>query len=354
LKSAGEKLPADTFSVQGGTYNMPEKKRKKRSKSSENLIGGSWLDRHFPQALSAPSLIIILGVMAIPIVYSFILSFSQLNLSDQSMSFVGGDNYVELFKDGRFLNSMGLTLAFTFITVFLEVALGIAIALVLNKKFKGRGFVRGLMILPWALPGVVNAIMWKWIFNANYGPLNALLTQTGIIDSYQLWLGQPVSAFFCVVFADLWKETPYVVLLTIAALATIPNDLYEASSIDGAGGWRSFWKITLPQIKPVVIVLVITKVIWALQTYDLIYIMTAGGPVNATEFVTLLIQRTAIKYSEFGYASAMSYMLSLICFFLTYIYIKVFMRGSDDSGISRTSGKQKLSMAERRKRRAVA
>jgi multiple sugar transport system permease protein len=178
--------------------------------------------------------------------------------------------------------------------------------------------------------------------------------QTGIIDSYHLWLGQPVSAFFCVVFADLWKETPYVVLLTIAALATISNDLYEASSIDGAGGWRSFWKITLPQIKPVVIVLVITKVIWALQTYDLIYIMTAGGPVNATEFVTLLIQRTAIKYSDFGYASAMSYMLSLICFFLTYIYIKVFMRGQDDGGISRTSRKQKLSMAERRKRRAVA
>ncbi|NLT96634.1 MAG: sugar ABC transporter permease [Christensenellaceae bacterium] len=333
---------------------MPENKRKKRIKPENMLIGGSWLDRHFPQVLSAPSIIVLVIVMAIPIGYSIILSFSKLNLSNQTMSFVGLDNYVKLFSDGRFLNSMGITLAFTFITVFLEIALGIAIALVLNKKFKGRGFVRGLMILPWALPGVVNAIMWKWIFNANYGPLNALLTQTGIIDSYQLWLGQPVSAFFCVVFADLWKETPYVVLLTIAALATIPNDLYEAASIDGAGGWRSFWKITLPQIKPVVVVLVITKVIWALQTYDLIYIMTAGGPVNATEFITLLIQRTAIKYSEFGYASAMSYMLSIICFFLTYLYIKIFMRGEEDGGIARSSKMRKLSASERRKRGAVA
>lgn len=331
---------------------MPEKKRRKSTKSKDIRIKASWVDRHFPQVLSAPSLIVILGVMAIPIVYSLILSFSKLNLSDQSMSFVGADNYTKLFTDGRFLSSMGMTLAFTVITVFLEIALGIAVALVLNKKFKGRGFVRGLMILPWALPGVVNAIMWKWIFNANYGPLNALLTQTGIIDNYQLWLGHPVSAFFCVVFADLWKETPYVVLLTIAALATISQDLYEASSIDGAGGWRSFWKITLPQIKPVVIVLIITKMIWALQTYDLIYIMTAGGPVNATEFLTLLIQRTGIKYTEFGYASAMSYVLSIVCFFLTLLYIKVFMR-EDEGGVPKKPKKPRVTLSERRKRRAI-
>ncbi len=331
---------------------MADRKRRTPSRPKDIKIGGSWLDHHFPQALSAPSLIVILGVMAVPIIYSLILSFSKLNLSDQSMTFVGIDNYADLFTDSRFLSSMGITLAFTVITVFLEIALGIAIALVLNKEFKGRGFVRGLMILPWALPGVVNAIMWKWIFNANYGPLNAFLTQTGITDNYQLWLGQPVSAFFCVVFADLWKETPYVVLLTIAALATISKDLYEASSIDGAGGWRSFWKITLPQIKSVVIVLVITKVIWALQTYDLIYIMTAGGPVNATEFITLLIQRTAIKYNDFGSASSMSYILSVVCFILTYIYIKFFM-GDDQAAIDRTRKKRKPSLSERRKRRAV-
>ena len=177
---------------------MADKKRRKASGPKDIKIGGSWLDRHFPQTLSAPSLIVILGVMAIPIVYSLILSFSDLNLSDQSMSFVGGDNYTKLFTDSRFLSSMGITLAFTAITVFLEIALGIAIALVLNKTFKGRGFVRGLMILPWALPGVVNAIMWKWIFNANYGPLNAFLTQTGITDSYHVLAGTAaVRIFLC-------------------------------------------------------------------------------------------------------------------------------------------------------------
>jgi ABC-type sugar transport system permease subunit len=301
--------------------------RSKNAAVKQMHIGGTgWFEKSLPRFLTAPSIVVIMGVMIIPIIYSFVLSFNNLNLSDQTMAFVGGDNYYNMVNDSAFWKSMGLTLAFTGITVFAEIALGVAIALVLDKKFKGRGFVRGLMILPWALPGVVNAIMWKWIFNANYGPMNALLTQAGIIDTYQVWLGEPVSAFFCVVVANIWKETPYVVLLTIAALANISKDMYEAAQIDGANPWKTFWTITLPLIKPVLIVLLITKTIWALQTYDLVYIMTAGGPVGTTEFITLFIQRTAFKYQKFGSGAAMSYTLSMICFFLTYLYIKVFMK----------------------------
>ena len=170
----------------------------------------------------------------------------------------------------------------------------------------------------------------SWIFNANYGVFNALLTQLGVIDSYQVWLAKPTSAFICVWVANVWKETPYVVLLTIAALANISRDLYEAAAIDGSNAWKSFWKITLPSIRSVIVILLITKTIWALQTYDLVYIMTKGGPMGATEFIAYYIQKTSFKFLKFGYGSAMSYTVSMICFALTYVYIKVFM-GNDDA-----------------------
>jgi len=297
-----------------------------------------------PQLLISPSLLIIAAVLLIPIVYSLVLSFSKLNLSDQSLSSVGVDNYARMLSEPSYQKAIGLTLLFTVITVTLEMVLGVGMALVLNQNFKGRGLLRGLMILPWALPGVVNAILWKWIFNANYGPFNSLLLQLGVIDHYHVWLGQPVSAFICVLVANLWKETPYVVLLTIAALATIPNDLYESASIDGASAWRSFWRITLPLILPVVTVLLITKTIWTLQTYDLVYIMTAGGPQNTTQFITLLVQRTAFKYQQFGLASAMSYSVSMLCFGLTFLYIKMFLRNDTQAGMrTRPRGRRLVS-----------
>ena len=186
-----------------------------------------------PIALITPSMLIIFGVLIFPIVYSLILSFNNLVLKDNTLEWVGLKNYIDMFADANWRFSVKQTLIFTVISVFCEIVIGVAIALVLNKEFKGRGFVRGIMILPWALPGVVNAIMWKWIFNANYGAFNALMTQLGFIDKYQAWLATPRSAFICVLVANIWKETPYVVLLTIAALANIDKGLYEAGSIDG-------------------------------------------------------------------------------------------------------------------------
>lgn len=298
-----------------------------------------------PRLLALPSMLIIFGVLVVPILYSLFLSFHDLVLSTGEYEFVGLKHYITMFSDASFRTSIGLTLLFTVLTVSAEIVLGIALALVLNQEFKGRGLVRGLMILPWALPSVVNAIMWQWIFNANYGVLNALLTQLGIIDSYQVWLGKPTSAFICVLFANIWKETPYVVLLTIAALANISKDMYESAAIDGSNPWHSFWKITLPLIKPVVLILLITKTIWALQTFDLVYIMTKGGPMAITEFVTYYIQKTSFKFLKYGYGSAMSYILSMVCFALTYAYIQIFMgRDGED---------KKRSRRERRERRQV-
>ncbi len=284
----------------------------------------TFLQRHLGPVLTLPALTVIFGVLVIPVVYALMTSFSKVNPSDHSLSFAGLANYAKIFSDKYFWNSLKLTLVFTVVTVFAEIVLGVGAALVLNQPFRGRGFVRGVMILPWALPSVVNAVLWKWIFHANYGALNALLSQVGLISKYRLWLGTPKSAFWCVVTANIWKETPYVVLLTIAALSNISSDYYEAARVDGSNAWKSFWRITLPLISPVVMILTITKTIWALQTFDLVHIMTGGGPASGTELMSVYIQKNTFKYLEFGYGAAMSFILMLVCLVLTVIYIRSF------------------------------
>lgn len=279
--------------------------------------------------LILPSLLIVFGVMLYPLLYALNVSFHKINFATNGSTWVGVSNYTQMFKDKLFLNSIRITTIFTIATVFVEIALGIVIALVLNQKFMFRGFVRGIMILPWALPGVVNGIMWKWIYNPNYGALNALLTQLHIIDSYQVWMGKAFTALIAIIVADIWKETPYVVLLTIAALSNISSEIYESARVDGAGPWRAFWKITLPLLKPVLLVLAITKTIWAIQSFDLVYIMTGGGPGSGTETITYYIYKTTFKFLQFGYGSAMAYFVSIVTFALAFVYIKFLAREKD-------------------------
>lgn len=289
------------------------------------------LDGHpiFPYILMLPSLIVIFGVFLYPMIYSAVMSLNRIDLSTDTWSFAGVGNYINIFKDKYFVSSVGRTIVFTIITVAWEIVIGTLIAVLLNQKFKGRGFVRGIMILPWALPTVVNAIMWKWIFNANYGILNAILEQAGVIDEYQIWLGSELSAFICIVIANIWKETPYVVLLTIAALSGIDDTLYEAARVDGCGGIKAFFYITLPSIKPTVLILTVTKTIWAFQTFDLVYIMTAGGPGKSTELLTYYIYRNTFKFLDFGSGAAMSYILMAVTFVLSYLYIKTLSKNNE-------------------------
>jgi len=303
----------------------------------------SFFDKYLPQILIAPGTLVIFGVLLIPIVFALYMSLNKITFkgADTIYQFVGFSNFTDLVtSDPWFIQSLVTTILFTALTVVAEIVLGVGIAVVLNKQFFGRGFVRGLMILPWAMPTVVNAVMWKWIFNYDYGAANALLMNLGLIHENVNWLGTPTMAFLSILIANIWKETPYVVLLTIAAFSTIPGGLYEAASIDGATGWKSFWQITMPLIKPVVLILIITKTIWAFQTFDLIAIMTSGGPENATNLLSYYIQRTAFKMNRFGSAAAMSYSLSVVCFVLTYIYIKLFM-GKDDEEAAKPGRKSR-------------
>lgn len=278
-------------------------------------------------ALATPALVAILAVVLVPLVSSLALSFFQRDLPRPQLdAFVGLGNYAKLLQDARYLNSLRATLIFSLVSVAAELALGVAIALVLNQRFRGRGFVRGLMILPWAMPSIVNAAMWKWIYNADYGALNALLTQLGILDAYQVWLADPFWAMALLILANIWKETPFTVLLALAALQTIPPDLYEAARVDGASAWQIFTHITLRLLLPVLMIAGMLQFIWGFQTFELAYIVTGGGPFSSTEMVSLRIYGQTFRSLRFGYGAAMAYLTSLFILIPAIFYVRAAYR----------------------------
>ena len=277
--------------------------------------------------LLLPSCLIIFGVLLFPMLSSLVLSFTDLKLTRPgSGQFIWFKNYLSAFSNPLFWASVGRTGIFTVATVVVEVCLGLMVALLLNAKFRGRGFIRGLIILPWALPYVVNGIMWKWIFDANYGVLNAILSQMGLISDYQIWLGDPTMAMVIVILANIWKETPVAIILLLAALQGMSGELTEAASIDGAGKWTIFRKIILPYLKPMIITLVVIKVIWALKEFDLIYIITKSGPANATNLFSYYIYQNSFQYLDFGYGAALAYILTILALLMSVTYMKA-MKG---------------------------
>jgi len=271
-----------------------------------------------------PALLVIFAVLIFPMLISLGMSFTGLKLTDPlSNHFIGLQNYIKALGNPAFWAAFRRTGYFALITVGVEVTLGLAIALLLNQKFVGRGLVRGLVILPWALPYVVNGMMWKWIFDANYGAFNALLTQIGLLDNYYIWLGRPSTAMHVVILANIWKETPVAIILILAGLQSIPEELYEASMVAGATWWQSFKLITLPILKPVLLMTIILKIIWALKEFDLIYVMTRGGPANATNLLSFHIYLNTFKFLKFGYGSALAYILAITSVLIALVYLKV-------------------------------
>jgi ABC-type sugar transport system permease subunit len=277
----------------------------------------------FGLSLTLPTMIAIFSIVLLPFLTSLVMSFYQRDLSRPQLdAFVGLGNYIRLLGDARFLSSLRATAFFSLTSVVLELLLAIGIALVLNQHFRGRGLVRGLIILPWALPSIVNAAMWKWIYNADYGVLNALVTQLGFADSYQVWLSNPQWAMGLLILANVWKETPFSTLLILAALQSIPNELYEAARVDGASAWDQFLFITLRLILPVVMIAGLLQIIWGFQTFELAYIVTGGGPFSTTELISLRIYAQTFRSLRFGYGASMAYLTSLILLIPAVFYIR--------------------------------
>jgi multiple sugar transport system permease protein/N,N'-diacetylchitobiose transport system permease protein len=291
----------------------------------KRFFGG---DRFLAWALVLPSLLVVFALILMPILRAFWMSLHLYNLKrpDIGMRFIGLENYLDILSDPYFWESIRRTFYFMVVSILLEIIFGIGTALLLNRKFRGRAFIRTIILIPWALPITIDAAMWLWIFNPSYGALNSLLYQLGIIESYRLWLSTPVSAMHVVILADVWKVTPLVILLTLAALQVIPKELYEAAMIDGAGRWNSFWRITLPLLMPTIVVTLVIRTMDAFKVFDIIYIMTSGGPSDGTKVISYLTYQEAFTYLNFGRGSALAYLMTLFIAIMAFTYIRALHR----------------------------
>ncbi len=284
---------------------------KNQLEHQEKLTG--WL-------LIAPALILLTLVFIYPIGRAFWLSLFTNNLGTQLIPvFTGLANYQRLMGDGRFWQTMTNTSVFTSISIFLELIIGMGIALVLNQTFWGRGFVRTSALIPWALPTAVMGLAWAWIFNDQYGVVNDLLARLGLIDTPITWLGDPTRAMLAMIIADVWKTTPFIAIILLAGLQSVPRDLYEAHAIDGANPCQSFWQITIPLIMPQMIIALIFRFAQAFGIFDLVQVMTGGGPGGATETVSIYIYATVRRYLDFGYGAT----LVVVTFLLLIIAVAI-------------------------------
>ena len=259
--------------------------------------------------------------------------WESLHLHDLRMPwlgrpFIGLDNYLEALGDERFREALVHTLLFTLASVTLELTLGCVLALAMNRAFRGRGLVRAAILVPWAIPTVVAALIWRFMFDGDSGIVNAALASVGVDPP--LWFVDPLAAWVPVVLGDVWKETPFVALLLLAGLQGIDASLYEAARIDGASAWRQFRHITLPLLKPALLVALIFRTRDAFRVFDLVYVMTGGGPGTATEPIALYTFTSLLQNLRFGYGSALSVLVFLVAFLLAVGYIRVV--GADLTG----------------------
>lgn len=298
------------------TTSLPSRRRWTVQERSEAL---------FALWLVLPAMVTIALVAFFPLGRAFWLSLWRINLrfADTPRTWKGLGNYQEILQDDRFHNALKVTGTVAAATVTAEIVLGMAIALVINRSFPGRGIVRAAVLVPWALTTVVAAKIWQLIYQTEYGVLNRILSDLYILRSYEPWIANPDIAIWAMVGADIWKTTPFVALLLLAGLQLIPDDLMEASALDGATSWQSFWKIKLPLLKPTILVALLFRLIDAARMFDLPVVLTNGGPGFATETLTLYSYRALFQNLSFGYGSALAVSTFLIVLMICFIFVKV-------------------------------
>lgn len=264
-----------------------------------------------------PAVVLLSLVTIYPLLSVLYLSLQRRLPIFNVSKFTGLDNYRFLLTDDRFWNAFRNTVYFAATSVTLELLLGLVIAILLNRSFRLKGVVTALVLIPWAVPTVVSARMWEWMYNADFGILNYLL---GMKIN---WLGSPFWALNAAVFMDVWKTTPFVVILLLAGLKMIPREIYQAARIDGAGAWSIFMKITLPLLMPVILVVLIFRTLDALRIFDAVYVLTGGGPANTTETLSIYAYKVLFQTLQFGYGSTLSVVVFLCTGSLSVLYMRL-------------------------------
>ncbi|MEW6299951.1 MAG: sugar ABC transporter permease [Thermodesulfobacteriota bacterium] len=285
-------------------------------------------EARFAWLLTLPALGTILVIALFPLLWTVWESFHvhDLRMPWRGRPFVGLANYTEALTDARFWQAMGHTVLFTVSSVTLELVLGLGLALVLHHSYRGRGLVRAAVLVPWAMPTVVAALLWRLMFESPVGIVNALLMDLGVMHEPFVWFTHPVAAWVPVVLADVWKTTPFVALLLLAGLQNIDPVLYEAARLDGAGPWQQFVHVTLPLLRPALLVALIFRTLDAFRVFDLIYVLTGGGPGTATEPIALYTFGALFHNLRFGFGSALSVLIFLVTFALALLYIRALGR----------------------------
>jgi trehalose/maltose transport system permease protein len=270
----------------------------------------------------APMLVAVALVAAWPLGRTIAFSFTDAYLDDlDNWVVIGFANYVSLFQDPLWWRAVGTTAAFTIVSVGLETLLGLIIALTLNAHMPGRGLLRAAVLIPWAIPTVISAKMWGWMLHDLYGVVNAALLRLGLIDAPWAWLAEPKLAFAAVVAVDVWKATPFMTLLILAALQVLPREIYQAGKIDGASPVRMFLRVTLPLIRPALLVAIIFRGLDAMRVFDVIYVLTGNNPATTT--MSVYARQQLVEFQDVGYGSAAATTLFLIVALATAIVITV-------------------------------
>jgi len=284
----------------------------------------------FAFLLNAPAVLLILLLVAYPMVHSVWLSLHNYHLKRPGrFPFVGLANYLKVLSSPEFWNAAKVTAVFASSSILGVVLLGALLALILNESFPGRGILRALVLLPWAMPPIVNALMWVWIFDGRLGAFNGLLYSLGIIDSYRVWLSNPVISLPIVIFAHVWNHVPFAAIVILAALQAIPVELYDAAKVDRAGVLQTFRHVTLPWLWQAITIVLILETMTAMRVFDEVYMMTAGGPGSATTVLAWLTYQTAFLTLDFGLGNTYSVILSIVTTVLTVLYIAVLSRRGD-------------------------
>jgi ABC-type sugar transport system permease subunit len=299
------------------TAAAPPGMRARRGEMSERTLGLLML---------APMTLVLVLVVGYPLLSSFWLSLHRENLAspEQGQPFIGLDNYLFAFRQADFWYAVQRTFYFTLLSVGLQLVLGLLFAVVLNERFRGNLLARLAMILPWALLTVSNGVLWAWILNPSYGVFNALLVSLGLLQEPKSWLSDTFWTMNMIILADTWKTVPNMTLLLLAGLQPISEDLYEAAEVDGATRWQKFTQITLPLLRPVILVAVALRTIGAFRVFDIIYVLTGnGGPANSTKVIAFYAYDQAFHYLFFGYGAAVAWLITAFMLLLIVIYMRL-------------------------------
>jgi len=278
----------------------------------------------FAYLLNAPAILLLLALVAYPILDAFWLSLHRYNLRRPDVyDFVWLQNYVDVLTSDLFPGSLGVTLLFTFWSTVGVLVLALGAALVANEKTPEQPVLRTLLLLPWAMPGVVTALMWKWIFHPQAGALNGLLFSLGLIPAYRSWLMAPDTSYLSIVTANVWNTMPFSVLVLLAALQTIPGELYDAAKVDGADIFGRFRYVTLPWLVHPILIVLIVQALGGIRIFEIIYLLTGGGPGNASTTLGFAAYMTSFVSTDVGRGNAWAYTIALLTFAIAVVYMRL-------------------------------